>query len=92
MTEQSDIHKYSIFNRQFRLVRVPYCRTAFYNMVYSISNKELTRESRKTIIAGLRQMAGEIIHGHPKIHHRNFRVVRIDPPCGQSEKNILTIT
>jgi hypothetical protein len=55
-------------------------------MVYNISNKELIRVSRKTIIAGFRQVAGKILlslktwssgpgfftGGNPKIQSMNF--------------------
>jgi len=41
-------------------------------MVCFISNKELIRVSRKTIIAGRRQMVGELNRERPKIKSMNF--------------------
>ncbi len=56
-------------------------------MVYFISYKELTRVSRKTIIAELRQVAGELIRDHPKIQSMDFPLTHMDPPCGESKRN-----
>ena len=70
MTEQSDIHQYSIVNSGLSGFHIVEQLSAIWFTFFS--NKELTRVSRKTIIAGLRQVAGEIIHGHPKIQSINF--------------------
>ena len=71
MTEQSDIHQYSIVNSGLSGFHIVEQLSAIWFTFFS--NKELTRVSRKTIIAGLRQVAGEIIHGHPKIQLINFQ-------------------
>jgi hypothetical protein len=41
-------------------------------MVCCVSTKEHTRVSRKTIFAGLRQMAGELFYTHSKINLGTF--------------------
>jgi hypothetical protein len=48
-------------------------------MVCIFSNKQLTRVSRKTIIAGLRQVAGKLVRAHP------------DPAAGKTKFSVDTI-